>query len=128
VSYGYPVAGEPMLVTIGDIGVTGSAVVTPIGARPVGTVQWMFTDMSRTTERIPPWAIVCTIIFMVFCLLGLLFLLARETQTTGYVQVIVQGPGFVHTTQLPVSSLAQVADYNARVNYARSVSASAFGF
>lgn len=126
-SYNYPVAREPMLVTIGDIGVTQSTVVTPSGAQPVGAVQWMFTDMSRTTERIPPWAIVCTIIFFAFCLLGLLFLLVKETQTTGYVQVIVQGPGFVHATQVPVSSPAQVADYNARVNYARSVSASAFG-
>lgn len=39
----------------------------------------------------------------------------------------MQGSGFVHTTQLPVSSIAQVADYNARVNYARSISAAASG-
>jgi hypothetical protein len=116
-----------MLVTIGDIGVTPSTVVTPSGTRPVGRVQWMFTDMSRTTQVIPTWAIVCTVIFFLFCLLGLLFLLVKESRTEGHVQVVVQGPGFVHTTQLPVSSIAQVADYNARVNYARSVSAAASG-
>ena len=114
-----------MLVTIGDIGVTPSTVITPNGTRPVGKVQWMFTDMSRTTQAIPAWAIVCTIAFFVFCLLGLLFLLVKETRTEGSVQVIVQGPGFVHTVQLPVYSVAQVADYSARVNYASSVSAGA---
>lgn len=118
---------EPMLVTIGDIGVTPSAVVTPSGTRPVGEVQWMFTDMSRTTQAIPTWAIVCTVIFFVFCLFGLLFLLVKETRTEGHVQVVVQGPKFVHVTQLPVFSMAQVADCNARVNYARSVSAAASG-
>lgn len=118
---------EPMLVTIGDIGVTPSTVVTPSGTRPVGQVQWMFTDMSRTTQAIPVWAIVCTIVFFIFCLLGLLFLLVKETRTEGHVQIVVQGRGFLHTTQLPVSSIDQVADYNARVNYARSVSAAAAG-
>jgi hypothetical protein len=127
VTYGNP-AAEPMLVTIGDIGVTPSTVVTPSGTRPVGKVQWMFTDMSRTTQAIPTWAVVCTVVFFVFCLLGLLFLLVKETRTEGYVQVIVQGPGFVHTAQLPVSSVAQVADYSARVNYARSVSAAASSY
>jgi hypothetical protein len=58
-------------------------------------------------------------------LLGLLFLLVKEDRTDGTVQVVVQGPGFVHGTQLPVASPQQVADYNARVNYARSVSTAA---
>jgi hypothetical protein len=111
---------EPMLVSIGDIGVTQSWVMTPAGTRPVGSVQWMFTDMSRTVERIPVWAIVCAILFFLFCLL---FLLAKETRTEGTVQVVVQGPQLLHVVQLPVSSFHQVQDYNARVNYARAVSA-----
>lgn len=116
-----------MLVTIGDIGVTPSMVVTPSGTRPVGEVQWMFTDMSRTTREIPTWAIVCAVIFFIFCLLGLLFLLVKEDRTEGHVHVVVQGPQFVHVTQLPVTSIGQVADYSARVNYARSVSTAASG-
>lgn len=116
---------EPMLVSIGDIGVTQSWVVTPSGTRPVGSVTWLFTDMSRTTQAIPAWAIVCAILFFVFCLLGLLFLLVKETRTDGFIQVVVQGPRLVHTTQLPVSSIQQIADYNARVNYARALSAAA---
>lgn len=115
---------EPMLVSIGDIAVSQSWVTTPSGVRPVGEVSWSITDLSRTTEKIPVWAIVCTIIFVWFCLLGLLFLLAKERRTEGYVQVVVQAPGFVHTTQLPVYSTEQIADYNGRLNYARSITAS----
>jgi len=116
---------EPLLVSIGDIGVTQSWVITPSGNRPVGKVQWIFTDMSRTAQTIPAWAIVCAVVFFFLCFLGLLFLLLKEDRTEGWVQVIVQGPGLVHTAQLPVSSPQQVADYNARVNYARSISAAA---
>jgi hypothetical protein len=116
---------QPLLVSIGDIGVSESWVITPSGTRPVGQVHWMFSDLSRTTEKIPTWAIVCLVIFVWFCLLGLLFLLAKETRTEGHIQVTVQGPGLVHTVQLPVFSPEQVYDYNARVNFARSLSAAA---
>jgi hypothetical protein len=85
----------------------------------------MFSDMSRTVQRIPAWAVVCAILFFVFCFLGLLFLLAKEEHTEGVVQIVVQGPRLVHTVQLPVSSPAQVMDYNQRVNYARALSAAA---
>lgn len=117
---------EPLLVSIGDIGVTQSWVITPGATRPVGEVQWMFTDMSRTTTAIPTWAVVCAVVgFFFVCFLSLLLLLVKETRTEGVVQVVVQGPRLVHTTQLPVSSPQQVADYNARVNYARSLTAAA---
>jgi hypothetical protein len=110
------------LVQIGDIVCTQTEVITPSGRRPINTVVWSFTDMSQTTQSIPAWAIVLAIIFFVFCLLGLLFLLVKENRTTGWVQVTVQGDRFLHQVQLPVSSLQQVTDYNARVGYARSLS------
>lgn len=125
---GYPVPWqgyEQMLVSIGDIGVTPTSVITPTGTAPIGEVTFLFTDMSRTTQEIPTWAIVLTVIFVVFCLLGLLFLLVKETRTQGSVQVVVQGPRLLHTVQLPVWSPEQAWDYNARVNYARSVAAAA---
>ena len=95
--------GEPVLVSIGDISVTATQVFTPSGTRPLAELQWTVTDMSLTNEGIPTWAIVCAIIFLVFCLLGLLFLLVKETSTKGSVQVTVHGPGFVHTTQMGAS-------------------------
>jgi hypothetical protein len=115
-------APEPHLVTIGQIVVTPSRVITPSGAAPVSGVVWSFQDLSQTTTGIPTWAIVCTIVFVFFFLLGLLFLLAKERRTQGWVQVTVQAPRLLHTEQIPVNSIQQVMDINARVNYARSVS------
>jgi len=117
-------SGEPVLVTIGDISVTSTTVYTPSGSRPLAEVSWTLTDLSSTSQAIPTWAIVCAIVFFVFCFLGLLFLLAKEDKTQGAVQVTVHGPGFVHTSTMPVTSLAQVADINARVNYVRTLIAS----
>lgn len=115
----------PVLVAIGDIVCTQHEVITPSGRAPIGGVVWSFTDLSRTTRSIPTWAIVCTVVFFFFCFLGLLFLLAKEDRTEGAAQVVVQGPGFLHQTQLPVYSVPQLQDLSARVNYARSLSASA---
>ena len=52
----------------------------------------------------------CAVVFFVFCFLGLLFLLAKERHTEGFVQVVVQGPHLLHTVQLPVWSQEQVWD------------------
>ncbi|HEY3870507.1 MAG TPA: hypothetical protein VGM10_19230 [Actinocrinis sp.] len=120
--YGMP---SPPLVTIGDIACTQTEVITPSGTCPIATTVWSFTDMSRTQRVMPTWAIVMTVIGVFFCLLGLLFLLVKEERTEGWVQIVVQGPGFLHQTQLPVSSVLQVQDYNARVAYARSLVAAA---
>lgn len=115
----------PVMVTIGDIACSNTTVITPSGQAPIGNVAWTYTDMSRTTKSIPTWAIICAVVFFFFCFLGLLFLLVKEERIEGAVQVVVQGPGFVHQVQLPVASVAQVQDYAARVNYARSLSAAA---
>lgn len=113
--------GEQTLVTLGDVVVTPTWVITPSGSAPVGRTTFTFTDMSQTTQGIPTWAVVCAVVFFLFCLLGLLFLLAKEERTFGHVQITVQGPGLLHTVAVPVFSPAQVYDMNARVNYARSV-------
>ena len=115
--------GEPVLVTIGDVGVGQTTVYTPAGTAPVGQTTFQFADLSATRENIPTWAIVCAVIFFVFCLLGLLFLLVKERRTDGFVQIVVQAPHLLHTVQLPVWSQEQVWDYNQRVNYARSLAA-----
>ena len=122
---GMPYGQPATLVSIGDIVCTQAEVITPSGRVPIAYATWSFTDMSRTTKAIPTWAIVCTVVFFFFCLLGLLFLLAKEERTEGAVQVVVQAPGLLHQVQLPVSSVGQVLDYSARVGYARSLTAAA---
>jgi hypothetical protein len=117
-------SGEPVLVSIGDISVTQTRIYTPSGTRELNEVSWSVTDMSVTNQVIPVWAIVCAVIFFLLCLVGLLFLLVKETITKGSIQVTVHGPGFVHTTQVPVYSMDQIADINARVSYVRTLTAS----
>jgi hypothetical protein len=120
------VSTYPPLVSIGDISCTQEHVITPQGTQPVGEVTWTFTDMSQTSQEIPTWAVICAIVgFFFVCFFSLLFLLAKETKTTGWVQVTIQAPGFAHTTQLPVYGAYQVTDYAARFEYARSLSAAA---
>jgi hypothetical protein len=114
------------LVTIGDITCTQDHVVTPSGTMPIGQVSWTFTNLAQTRQETPTWAVVCAIVgFFLVCFLSLLFLLAKEDKTTGWAQVTVQGPGFVHTAQVPIYSALNVTDYSARVDYARSLSAAA---
>ncbi len=111
-----------VLLSIGDITVTSTAVVTPAGELPLRGAAWTATDMSRTEERMPSYAIVLAIVFFIFCFLGLLFLLIKERRTTGFVQVTVHSGGRFHATMVPVNAPNQVAEVLNQVNYARSVS------
>ncbi len=113
--------GEAVLVSIGDISVTSTTVFTPSGSCPLSEASFTFTDMSVTSQNIPTWAIICAIVFFAFCLVGLLFLLAKENSTQGSVQVTVRGPNLTHTATIPVTSIEQVADLNSRVGYAQSM-------
>jgi hypothetical protein len=119
-----PVA-QPFLLTIGDIGVTADAVVTPNGVGALAGSQWIVTDRSYTTSKIPSWAIVMAVIFALLCLLGLLFLLVKEEVTTGYAEVSVHTGDLVHMTQLPVSNPQHVMYYRQLVGQAQSLAAQA---
>jgi hypothetical protein len=118
-----PVAQQPFLITIGDIGVTQDAVVTPNGTGPVAGSQWIVSDRTTTTQSIPAWAIVMAILFALACLLGLLFLLVKETRITGYVEVTVRTGDVLHMTQLPVHSAQDVDRARHMVGYAQSLAA-----
>jgi len=116
---------EPVVLTIGDIGVTQHWVVTPNGTAPLRGSQWIVNDQTYTTTKIPTWAIICAIIFAFACLLGLLMLLVKETVTTGYVQVNVRSGDLLHATQLPVSQPFQVGQIRSMVAQVQSMAAAA---
>ena len=118
-----PSVTDPPLSSIGDITITRSQVITPAGTLPLRGSVWTVTDMSRTEQYMPTHAVVLAIVFFVFCLLGLLFLLMKETRTVGYVQVTVNGGGRYHSTMIPVSSPQQVHQVMEHVNWARSMAA-----
>ena len=123
----YPVqhAGPPPAyeLTIGDIGVTRTQIVTPNGVAPLRGSQWIVLDQTMTSMRIPPYAIVLAVVFAVFCLLGLLFLLINEPVVTGYVNVSVRSGDLSHTTQIPVYNAQAVAAVRAATAHAQSMAA-----
>lgn len=119
-----PGPGETVVLTIGDIAVTPNSIIVPQGQFPLRGTTWTVQDSSQTTQSIPTWAIIMTIIGVWFCLIGLLFLLAKETKHTGFVSVSVSGPGLYHTVQMPPGPFS-VASVTAQVNQARSMAAAA---
>lgn len=116
-----PFGAQPFLLTIGDIGITQDSIVTPNGTAPLIGSQWMVADMTTTRQTIPTVGIVLAVVFALFCLLGLLFLLMKETVTSGYVQVAVNSGSLRHITQIPVNDATQVAMIRAQVAQAQSM-------
>ncbi|GAA4232114.1 hypothetical protein GCM10022254_31170 [Actinomadura meridiana] len=103
---------------------TSTHVILPYGRYPLHGATWTVQDSTQTTEGIPVVAIVLTIIFVWFCLLGLLFLLMKERRYVGFVSISVTGPGFHHAAQFPPGpqSSAWAAGV---VGQARAITASA---
>jgi hypothetical protein len=120
-------AGEPerWLATIGDISYSPHWVATPTGTHPIKGTVWTVTDMSHYSEGISTTGIVLCLIFIWFCLLGLLFLLMKERRYMGYIQVTVQGSGFFHSTLLPAGRPQAMITVTQQVNYARTLAAAA---
>ncbi|MBT0565705.1 hypothetical protein [Williamsia sp. CHRR-6] len=113
-----------MLVSIGDIICTQTEVITPSGTIPIAGSQWWVSDMSSTTEAISTTGIVLTVVLFFFiCLFSLLFLLLKETKTSGYLQVTVSGNGVTHVTTIPALTSFTAADIHGRVAYARNLAA-----
>lgn len=113
---------EPLLATIGDISVSQHWVITPSGPHPISGSVWNVQDMSFWQESISTTGVVLCVIFVWFCLLGLLFLLMKDRKLTGYIQVTVQGKGFHHQTFVPVRGPDTFVWVNQMVNYTRSLS------
>ena len=118
---------EPIRVHFGDINMTDHWLVTPQGTMPLAGSQIFISDMSREEPFIPAWAIVFTIIFFIFFFLGLLFLLIKETRTTGFMQITVSNGDFTYQSAEPGSGnrAAQLYELQNRANYARGMIARA---
>ncbi|MEU8528182.1 MULTISPECIES: hypothetical protein [Streptomyces] len=114
--------GTGPTLSLGDIAIVGDQIITPAGPMPLKGAVWNAADMSRVEERIPPVAIVLAVVFFLFCLLGLLFLLMKEKQTTGYVQVTVTSGGRHHSTLIPATTPDTFFWVMGQINYARTLS------
>jgi hypothetical protein len=115
-----PYGAEPILLQVGQIQVTATTVHTPNGSFPVRGSMWTVTDRGYPTSKIPTWAIVLAIVlFFVIGLFSLLFLLAKETQYQGFVEVFVANGGRQFVAQLPGGGPANIQYVHQQVNYAR---------
>src|SRR5712692_6888264 len=110
---------EPVRVQLGDIAVTDTHVHTPVGSFALRGTAWTVSNQTFVTQGIPAWAIVLAIVFFIFCLLGLLFLLVKERRDNGEVQVSVAGPGFSHSTYIPVYNEMAVFQVSRQVDWIR---------
>jgi hypothetical protein len=115
---------DPVLLSIGDISVTQTHIYVPQGRYPLHGTTWTVQDSTQVSEGIPPVAIILTIVFVWFCLIGLLFLLMKQKRYTGFVSITVTGMGLYHSVQFPSAQHtgAWAADM---VGRARAITASA---
>lgn len=116
-----PLKNDFSNLTIGNIAIAGDKVITPNGTGSLAESQWLFSDVSRTESRIPPVAIILAIVFALLCLIGLLFLLMKETTTSGYAEVSVHAGKLYHKVQIPVKSKQDVDRVRELVNKAQSL-------
>lgn len=115
--------GEPVILSIGEIGVTSTMIHTPAGSFPLRGSQWTVADQWTMTQKIPTWAIVMSIVtfFCVF-LFSLLFLLARENVYSGMVTVTVGNGPYMYVARLPALNQQHVQYLYQQVNYVRALS------
>ena len=119
-----PAVPGPVIVQIGEIGVTSAVVHTPAGDIPLAGSTWHVTDYWHNEQKIATWAIVMAIVgFCVLTVFSLLFLLVKETVYRGTVQVTVTNGTRQYVARLPVTDQSQVAYVHQQVNYVRSLAA-----
>lgn len=122
-----PAGQEPVLVQFGDISISEHWLVTPAGSAPLRGTQIFVTDMTREERYIPGWAIAFAIIGFFFFFLGLLFLLVKETRSSGFMQISVTNGAFTYqSAELTRGNRTnQLYELQNRANFARGVIARA---
>lgn len=119
-----PMAPGPVIVQVGDMGVTSTVVHTPAGDIPLAGSTWTVNDYWHNEQKIPTWAIVAAIVgFCVVPVFSLLFLLVKVTIPRGTVQVTVTNATRQYVARIPVTEQSQVTYIHQQVNYVRSLAA-----
>jgi hypothetical protein len=114
----------PVIVQVGEIGVTSTVIHTPAGDIPLAGSNWQVHDYWHHEQRIPQWAIICAIAgFCILTVFSLLFLLAKETISRGTVQVTVTNGTRQYVARIPVTHQSQVGAIHHQINYIRSLAA-----
>lgn len=112
---------EPALLLIGDIVVSEHWVRSPTGVVPLAGTTWIAVDRTYLVRKTATWGIICAVVlFFVIFVLSLLFLLAKEDQPMGFVEVTVRSADFAHTVTLPATTPAGTRAF-ADVQYAQQL-------
>ncbi|WP_305789125.1 hypothetical protein [Symbioplanes lichenis] len=119
-----PPAPGPVIVQIGDLGVTSTVVHTPAGDIPLAGSSWTVNDYWHHQSKIPTWAILAAIFgFCVLTVFSLLFLLAKTTVTTGTVQITVTNGTRQYVSRISITDQSQLTAIHQQINYVRSLAA-----
>lgn len=119
-------AAMPTL-SIGDIGVSPTMVVTPNGTAPLAGTRWIVSDQTMIDRKTPTWAIVLAILLVWFFLFSLLLLFVKEEVTRGFIQIqVYKADGtFLHQTQIPVYGSHQALGVKSQVAQAQAMALTA---
>jgi hypothetical protein len=114
-------ASEEMVASLGDIHVYQTLTFTPGGSHATQGLHFELYDHSRTTRGIPPWAILCVVLFF-WTIFALPLLFVRSERTKGVVQVRVwsENDGFEYTHVMRAQSLEHVTDLRRVCAYAEN--------
>lgn len=119
-----PAGPGPVIVQVGEIGVTSTVVHTPAGDIPLAGSTWQVNDYWHNEQKIPTWAIVAAVAgFCVLTVFSLLFLLVKVNVARGTVQVTVTNGTRQYVARIPVTDQDQVSYVHQQVNYIRSLAA-----
>ena len=114
----------PVIVQIGELGISSTVVHTPAGDIPLAGSTWQVSEYWHHEQKIPTWAIVTAIVgFCVLTFFSLLFLLVKETVRRGTVQITVTNGPRQYIARIPVTGPEQVTYLHQQVNYVRSLAA-----
>lgn len=115
---------DDIVASIGDISFSARTIHVPGRSFPMAGSIWTVRDNTMVTRQMPQWAWVGVIVGILFCGLGLFFLLVRETVVSGYIDVEVRNGSDYFVTQVPArNSLGTLGQVRQLVDYARSLSA-----
>lgn len=110
-------------VQIGSIRVTNGTVYMQYGQFPLKGSRWHIDHYWETRRELPTWAIVAMCVTVIFCLVGLLFLLVKEDVTTEYARVVVAYGDGGCTTLVPIMGQAQYDYLASLVTYVEMLEA-----
>lgn len=115
---------DQVIARFGQLCVTTSRVITPVGAYPLTGSAWRLVDEWHEVRETPPWAVAVAVGgFLVVPFFSLFFLLYKESRCRGDVVILADLADGEHTCRVPVRTHTEVALLRRQVAHVRSLAA-----